>query len=57
MLERKGNERGKTKLLQAVLIALLAVVGWLVLPPLADLRVYGDGSFHGCVVVMACRGD
>ncbi len=47
----------KQRLLQVTLIALLAIAGWLMLPPLADLRVYGDGSFQGCVATMACRGD
>lgn len=37
-------------------LALLAIAEWLMLPPLADLQVYGDGSFEGCVAMMACRG-
>lgn len=43
------------RLLQAALVALLVIVGWLLLPPMADLRVYGDGSFQGCVAMMSCR--
>ena len=35
----------KRRLLTAALVALLAIAGWLVLPPMTDVWVYGDGSF------------